>query len=222
MRNVTLKNLVKEKETGSGIPVNQGNSGGSLYRASSPLPPGESCTKCYWVVPTSGVNEFYITSTPSADLKPDHIYYVSFKVYYPGNVNGSFDFYWPIAEPPGASGLKATQSKTWTRISARFDRKQFQTGSQKCRWDYNHNGVNSGVNLSAFILVDLTEAFGDGLEPSKEWCDEHIAWFGSTTTVSVYENLKELFDDTADAIRSKSGGSAKILACDFPSRIRSL
>ena len=220
MKNVTLTNLLANG--GTGYPPNGGSSGGTTNIASSPIPPGDSCTKCLYITPNAGSQEYYRMSTPSQSLNPSHIYYFSFKVYYPGSVNGSFDFYWPVAEPPGASGLKATQAKTWTRLSARFGRTQFSSGKQQCRWDYNCNGAQVGINATSFMLIDLTAAFGSGLEPSKEWCDEHIAWFDSTANVSVYENLKELFDDIADAIRSKSGGSAKVLACDFPSRIRSL
>lgn len=35
-----------------------------------------------------------------------------------------------------------------------------------------------------YLLVDLTESFGTGNEPSKEWCDENINWFEGTTKIS--------------------------------------
>ena len=33
------------------------------------------------------------------------------------------------------------------------------------------------------ILVDLTTTFGSGNEPDKEWCDKHINYFDSITTI---------------------------------------
>jgi len=34
------------------------------------------------------------------------------------------------------------------------------------------------------VFIDLTETFGVGNEPSKEWCDEHIEWFEGTTKIN--------------------------------------
>lgn len=33
------------------------------------------------------------------------------------------------------------------------------------------------------LVIDLTEIFGAGNEPSKEWCDENISYFDGTTTI---------------------------------------
>lgn len=35
-----------------------------------------------------------------------------------------------------------------------------------------------------YLLVDLTETFGAGNEPSQEWCDENIDWFEGTTKIN--------------------------------------
>ena len=54
--------------------------------------------------------------------------------------------------------------------------------------------------LSRFILINLTEAFGAGNEPTKEWCDKNIREqetyvnFGSSITkFNNYDNFKKLF-----------------------------
>jgi len=36
----------------------------------------------------------------------------------------------------------------------------------------------------SLILIDLTETFGAGNEPTKEWCDENINWFEGTTKIN--------------------------------------
>lgn len=37
--------------------------------------------------------------------------------------------------------------------------------------------------VDAVMLIDLTEAFGSGNEPTKEWCDENISYFDGSTIV---------------------------------------
>ena len=72
------------------------------------------------------------------------------------------------------------------------------------------------------MLIDLTAAFGAGLEPSKDWMDKHVTSFADSQAVEYIENLGELFTNIADAIRAKSGQTGEIMACDFADRIRAL
>ncbi len=37
---------------------------------------------------------------------------------------------------------------------------------------------------SKVLVVDLTETFGSGNEPTKEWCDANIEWFDGTTIIN--------------------------------------
>lgn len=38
--------------------------------------------------------------------------------------------------------------------------------------------------VDGLIIIDLTETFGAGNEPSQEWCDENINWFEGTTKIN--------------------------------------
>lgn len=107
-------------------------------------------------------------------------------------------------------------------MSAVFERTSFADGSYPCRFDYNNEAGNVPIRFTSCMLFDLTAAFGAGKEPSKEWMDKHVDSFGDTLTVHYYENLGELFADIANAIRTKSGQSGEIFACDFPERIQNL
>ena len=113
----------------------------------------------------------------SAGLIASHIYYFSMEVYYPSSVAGSFDLYWPIAEPGAIRSMSTTASQQWVRLSGVFDRTSFSNGSIECRVDYNNEQATAEVYISAMMLIDLTAAFGAGHEPSKEWCDRNIEWF---------------------------------------------
>ena len=46
------------------------------------------------------------------------------------------------------------------------------------------NNLQEGYGDGAFI-IDLTETFGVGNEPTKEWCDENIDYFDGTQTIYV-------------------------------------
>lgn len=44
--------------------------------------------------------------------------------------------------------------------------------------------AGSKAYFDGYLLVDLTETFGAGNEPSKEWCDENIEWFDGTIKIN--------------------------------------
>jgi hypothetical protein len=52
---------------------------------------------------------------------------------------------------------------------------KWTTGNKRMRID--NNNVNRDVTLYVddLFVVDLTNAFGAGNEPTKEWCNEHIS-----------------------------------------------
>ena len=72
------------------------------------------------------------------------------------------------------------------------------------------------------MLIDLTAAFGAGLEPSKDWMDKHITAFSDSLSVDYIDNLDELFTGISSAIQTKSGQPGKIFACDFIDKILAL
>ena len=194
---------------------------GNCSWQSSTRTPGDGAMSSVKIIP-SGVGECTLTSA-NHDLVASHKYYLSFKVYYESSDNCTFDWYWPIAEPPAVSGLRVNAAaQIWTRASAVFERTSFTDGSYPCRFDYNNEAGNVPIWFTSCMLFDLTAAFGAGSEPSKEWMDKHVDSFGDTLTVHYYENLGELFTNIANAIRTKSGQSGEIFACDFPDRIKNL
>ncbi len=47
--------------------------------------------------------------------------------------------------------------------------------------------VNSNVDVwtDGLMIIDLTEAFGSGNEPSKEWCDANIPYFSGSKSIVI-------------------------------------
>lgn len=61
-----------------------------------------------------------------------------------------------------------------------------------CIWNGN---TSDSIYVSRFILIDLTDTFGSGNEPSKEWCDNNIREqetlcnFGNVSNNVTYSNI---------------------------------
>lgn len=196
---------------------------GNCTWLSSSMTPGDGAASSVKITP-SGAGECTLTSSAAHRLIASHKYYISFKVYFASATQGTCDWYWPVADPCASPNMSFNApAKTWVRLSSVFDRTSFSDGSYPCRFDYNNNnGKNTPFWFTSCLLIDLTAAFGAGLEPSKDWMDKHVTAFADTQKVQYIENLGELFVDIANAIRTKSGQSGKIMACDFADCIRAL
>lgn len=214
---VSMTNIVANNGKGW-FPAQRGNCTWQL----SSITPGDGAASSIKIIP-SGAGEVTLTSAAHG-LVASHKYYITFKVMYESAANCTFDWYWPVAEPAAAAGLRVNAAaNTWQRVSAVFDRTSFSDGSYPCRFDYNNDsGANITIWFTSCLLVDLTAAFGAGLEPSKEWMDNHVATFSDSPSAHYIDNLGELFADIASAIRTKNGQSGEIFACDFADRIRAL
>lgn len=196
---------------------------GNCTWLSSSMTPGDGAASSVKITP-SGAGECTLTSSTAHRLIASHKYYISFKVYFASATQGTCDWYWPVAEPCASPNMSFNApAKTWVRLSSVFDRTSFSDGSYPCRFDYNNTDrKNTPFWFTSCLLIDLTAAFGAGLEPSKDWMDKHVTAFADSQKVQYIENLGELFVDIANAIRTKSGQSGKIMACDFADRIRAL
>ena len=106
-------------------------------------------------------------------LIPSHKYYFSVYLRQP-SVVGSFDCYWPIAEPPVLQGVTVTAANTWQKKSTIVDRASFSEGDYEIRVDFNNPTTGSTLYVSNLVLVDLTATFGAGGEPDQAWCDANL------------------------------------------------
>lgn len=214
---VSMTNVVANGGKGW-FPATRGNCSWQL----SSITPGDGAASSIKIIP-SGAGECTLTSA-AHNLVASHKYYISFKVRFAADTQGTCDWYWPVAEPAAAAGMAVNAAAgAWTRLSAAFDRTSFADGSYYCRFDYNNNdGGNKTFWFTSCMLIDLTAAFGAGLEPSKEWLDKHITAFSDSPSVDYIDNLDELFAGISSAIQTKSGQPGKIFACDFIDKILAL
>lgn len=214
---VSMTNIVANNGKGW-FPTTRGNCSWQL----SSITPGDGAASSIKIIP-SGAGEVTLTSA-AHNLVASHKYYISFKVRFASATQGTCDWYWPVAEPCAAQNMAFNvAAETWVRLSAVFERTSFSNGSYPCRFDYNNNnGKNTPFWFTSCMLIDLTAAFGAGLEPSKDWMDKHVTAFADSQKVQYIENLGELFAGISSAIQTKSGQSGKIFACDFIDKILAL
>lgn len=214
---VSMTNIVANNGKGW-FPAQRGNCTWQL----SSITPGDGAASSIKIIP-SGAGECTLTSA-AHNLVASHKYYISFKVRFASATQGTCDWYWPVAEPCAAQNMAFdVAAETWVRLSAVFERTSFSNGSYPCRFDYNNtDGKNTTFWFTSCMLIDLTAAFGAGLEPSKEWLDKHITAFSDSPSVDYIYSLGELFAGISSAIQAKSGQPGKIFACDFIDKILAL
>lgn len=133
-----------------------------------------------------GNAEVYATSQTTIPLNPEHIYYARVEGYQEA-AYGTAEIYWPVAEPH-IFNVNVGSGRTWNLYSMVIDRASFNAGNYSFRLDFNsmhNNYINSSIWYDGWMIIDLTEAFGSGKEPSKEWCDENITYFVGTKALQV-------------------------------------
>lgn len=141
-------------------------------------------------------------------LYPTHKYYVSCWLLQTA-VNGSMDFYWPIAEPVAMSGMTvpAASEQDFSRVSKIFTRESFTEGDYEVRIDYNNNNSTTYMWYDGLMLVDLTATFGAGNEPSKDWCDYYLDFTETSYELENPDLTAEQWQKYAIAYYSQSNGN---------------
>lgn len=138
-----------------------------------------------------------------------HIYYSCVHILENSNAVGYLQCYWPIAEPywydddytygtPPGPYLDYSKRGEWQRVSFRSVRNNWDYTTSAFRFDFESMPSGQVCYLDNMMLIDLTEAFGAGYEPSKKWCDENIPFFEGTLEINnlLIKTQDELDDYT--------------------------
>lgn len=132
---------------------------------------------------TSSASEILVQNSVSIPINSTHKYYARYEVYHEG-ASGTAGIYWPIAEPNFVEGVSLGTANTWNVVSSVNNRTSFSSyTTAPLRLDYNNNKATTSVWYDGLVLIDLTESFGSGNEPTKEWCDKNIPFFEGTTYI---------------------------------------
>ena len=79
---------------------------------------------------------------------------------------------------------KRDQTETWKRLTARLSLDAPNSGN----WIIRNFFVNASEKAYAddLFILDLTEIYGAGNEPPKEWCDQNIKYFDGVGIIPSY------------------------------------
>lgn len=146
---------------------------------------------------TTSAVEVTAMSNATYPLVKGHKYYARVEIYQE-SVVGSSDFYWPVAEPSFYNGKVATAGK-WKIIGTVSTRSSWDSGSYNLRLDFNNNNNAGYMWFDGLMLIDLTEAFGEGNEPTATWMKKNVPFFTGTldiekkTTEGIARPIKKAY-----------------------------
>ena len=129
---------------------------------------------------TAGQPESLSSLPQMAYMTLNHIYYSGFYCLREDTTaSQSVQIYIPVAEPSLMTGVGLTsQSMVWQKCTARttWAGSGWVNGLQAGRIDYNNQNSAGECWFTDMWIVDLTQYFGSGNEPTKEWCDKYLEY----------------------------------------------
>lgn len=178
---VTLTNLVKPIAGTSNFSSSFATAGSYVKYASS---------NSLLLTGTTSNVEVTATSSYSIYFNPNHTYYGTVEVLQETK-QGGIDLYWPVREPRVILGSTApAATKCWGKVSGVRTAATFKNhssanaslaaGNYTFRLDYNNSSTTGQTWYDGLMIIDLTEAFGEGNEPTQAWCDANIPYFTGT------------------------------------------
>lgn len=204
---VSPKNLVINSDFRHG--KNNGFAGvGNGSDTTSVLPEYDGIKNVYKTTIVSGYRGLSYTNTT---LKPNDVYYVSLKMANSDSLSsvlfGNVVYGQSYGVVTRATGGKLTKFSTLVNVT-----------SPNLHWYYT-SATTSYVAQP--MLVNLTEIYGAGNEPSLAWCDANIKWTVApedmNTTSSEYNKLyiphvlNKISDTIYDSIEKQSDGTYKLI-----------
>lgn len=147
-------------------------------------PKGYKSYRCFKIAP----NKTIAQSLPT--LITNHKYYYSARVYSDGALNGAIRLTDSSANALSEIYL-GSHYTSHTLVSNLFTPTYNIRNIILFCVNYNNNAY-----LSKFIMIDLTDTFGAGNEPTKEWCDNNIREqqticnFGNVANHVTYSNIE--------------------------------
>ena len=147
---------------------------------------------------SSGASESTIPTINTITINEsnsDHKFYVQYWGYQETRTNGSTQVYWPLIESPMAVEVGTNTNRNmslgpagqWNMYSFYDNRLSVQNISaiNNFRIDFDNAGNAGTIWIDDVLLLDLTEIFGAGNEPSKEWCDQNIISGTNVQTIDL-------------------------------------
>ncbi len=162
-----------------------------------------------------------VTFLPYISCTKNHLYYVAIRAFINSDyddktIRNNIDFYPFVAnDNPESTRLTVNFSEeNECKFASRIATNLANNCWSRSRFDNNILSQSSGRQwcaISGIVLVDLTETFGEGNEPNKEWCDKYLGKdFFLEKNINLKEpsseKRKELWVDARDLQQENSDG----------------
>lgn len=180
-----LTNLIEDGSFESGLGVLNNSTIASDYTAtrdSAEKVYGSYSAKGTFVNAKSGNHQFGMANVNAV---PGHVYYAVGHFKYPTlkpslviSSNEHSDQWGWLASAEGQTGVSE-----WQKLSVVYTNPSYST--LKIRYVVSNPAVGDVAYLDGCLLVDLTEAYGAGKEPTKEWCDANIGYFDGKKHIPI-------------------------------------
>jgi len=127
-------------------------------------------------------------STNKMSAEPNHQYYFSTWSYTANKGSGScysaYSYYYDNTEHWfNPNGTYQSNVNVWEHMGWIITSPSVSSQINIVVADYNRTDALQDCYADGVMVIDLTEAFGAGNEPSLEWCNENIDFFETTTFV---------------------------------------
>lgn len=159
---------------------------------------------------TASTPEVLSQLNTAVHLIQNHIYYGRIYEYHTERsltTGGQWQIYWPIAEPYFNITTFGPVNQ-WNMLSACNNRTNWSTGDYALRVDFNNNQLPGNVWYNGLMLIDLTNDYGSGNEPSADWCDANIPFFTGSQLIKGTDNIKF---KTGDILNCPYSGAKKTI-----------
>lgn len=130
-----------------------------------------------------GTTKWQTINNPFTGVSNHHYYYSSYAYSKTTNCYSTFGYYydnsfhWPNSSRQTV--LNVWERQSGVEIGPNTDYQVYYNVADSS----SDNGVARECYADGVVVIDLTESFGSGNEPSKVWCDENIDYFDGITTV---------------------------------------
>ena len=130
------------------------------------------------IVASSSQGENTVPSANTFNYIQNHEYYIG--MYYKISRTSAVEIFFPLEDSGGYydNGAKIEQVYSYSQFGRvgfiREATSKWSSGNKVMRIDNNNDHKDVTLYVDDLFIVDLTNAFGAGKEPSKEWCNKYI------------------------------------------------
>ena len=164
-----------------------------FFKKSSQYKFGSSSRAFQQSASASALTYVLASSSSSKDIisiKANHKYYVSIWINQRTNLTSSISV--KIGNTEAINKVKNTATSSWQHYSAIYTASSTENVNISIVCN-NYPGNSAIVNMDGLMIIDLTDTYGAGYEPTRAWCIKNIEFTTNTATSSSARETKSMY-----------------------------